>query len=826
MAGLPEWKSLLDERADRKWDSFSWLTGRALISSLNHALNDVVPRLVPDLRGHWGTVDGDWDSGTRIVDRTGESRWLVVGDTGEQDASQYVVAPALTAMSDQADFMVILSDVIYPSGDVNDYRDGYYVPYETFDKPILAIPGNHDWYDGLAGFMWHFCHAERLPKSAYVNPEATLNERFMRRFWRRPSRERDREDLEQRRAARASAPLQPGSYYVIDTKHVRLVCIDTGIDGKLDKTQGDWLRARAVEPGKKVLLTGKPLMVNNELDEGEIEGGGSVNEIVTAPGNGFVAAIGGDIHNFQHYGAQVGGRPFHYVVSGGGGAFMSATHTIRPAKQGSLNADVLYPSQVACLQHFAKLVVPGVWRLVRIVLAALLGMAVAAALVAIAEDHLGFGGGRDWIPGLTIDADLLRAGLRGAAILLGAGVLLRIALLSDHTRTRGYRAYLVAGAFLAGVVLVGAGWWLAPERFDENLLAWVGLTAGGALLAWLMRRTHWWRRPAPGYTIRPISVLAAAAVLAAVPVLAWFASEDIVLTATGCVVAAVGIVGWFLRRSAWWNTAAAIAAMGVQFLAALVVLQRVVVPASARDPYEAAAIALVVLLVSLATVVKFAPAGLVAVLAGVLVAVFVLDGDTQRAALLAPLGVLGLPLIAGGVDALRRASPRYYKPLALLLAGALAVGAWFIGDWFLPALAAVAVIVAVTLLAIAFIHLMFLGALALVWHPGEHTEQEFLSDPEAEAVLEWRHGATRPRLTPRVRRIANIVYPGAANPHGPIQRFVAEIFDSNDPPFFKNFLHMYTTEEELTIVVHAVTGEGEELSIELATCTIPLGSGS
>jgi hypothetical protein len=37
---------------------------------------------------------------------------------------------------------------------------------------------------------------------------------------------------------------------------------------------------------------------------------------------------------------------------------------------------------------------------------------------------------------------------------------------------------------------------------------------------------------------------------------------------------------------------------------------------------------------------------------------------------------------------------------------------------------------------------------------------------------------------------------------------------------------MYTTEEELTIVVHAVTGEGEELSIELATCTIPLGSGS
>ena len=165
---MSDWRALLDTRVDRKWTSFSWLTGRALISSVNHALNGLVPKLVPDLRAHWGHVD-PWDE-TRVIDRTGESHWLVVGDTGEQDASQYVVAPALNDMCDEVAFMVILSDVIYPSGDVNDYRDGYYIPYEDFEKPILAIPGNHDWYDGLAGFMWHFCHAEPLSAERLQEP--------------------------------------------------------------------------------------------------------------------------------------------------------------------------------------------------------------------------------------------------------------------------------------------------------------------------------------------------------------------------------------------------------------------------------------------------------------------------------------------------------------------------------------------------------------------------------------------------------------------------------------------------------------------------------
>ena len=67
-------------------------------------------------------------------------------------------------------FVMIMSDVIYPAGHVDDYVDGVYRPYRgepphfRVDAPLLAIPGNHDWYDGLAGFMYHFC--DRGPAAA------------------------------------------------------------------------------------------------------------------------------------------------------------------------------------------------------------------------------------------------------------------------------------------------------------------------------------------------------------------------------------------------------------------------------------------------------------------------------------------------------------------------------------------------------------------------------------------------------------------------------------------------------------------------------------
>ena len=109
-----------------------------------------------------------------------------------------------------------------------------------------------------------------------------------------------------------------------------MVGIDTGITGGIDHDQGEWLRrVSRNSPKPKILLTGKPIYVDGDYHLEDIEGGGTVDEIVTAREHNYIAAIGGDIHNYQRYPVELeDGRTLLYLVSGGGGAFMHETHTI------------------------------------------------------------------------------------------------------------------------------------------------------------------------------------------------------------------------------------------------------------------------------------------------------------------------------------------------------------------------------------------------------------------------------------------------------------------------------------------------------------------
>jgi hypothetical protein len=122
------------------------------------------------------------------VDRSdlGESfSFLIAGDTGEGTHPQYAVVPGLLEAGRRTAFMVVISDVIYPIGDVNDYVDKFFRPYRDYPAPIYAIPGNHDWYDGLGGFMRHFCGVEAPP--GLTLPGRGVGKWLRRRFWRAPS---------------------------------------------------------------------------------------------------------------------------------------------------------------------------------------------------------------------------------------------------------------------------------------------------------------------------------------------------------------------------------------------------------------------------------------------------------------------------------------------------------------------------------------------------------------------------------------------------------------------------------------------------------------
>ncbi|MEO5877488.1 MAG: metallophosphoesterase [Streptosporangiaceae bacterium] len=307
--------------------ALSWLRP----SILWRSRNDVIARWfgdpVDDIRRRW--VGPGHSDHVIPFDREGFS-FLLLGDTGEGDKSQYAVIPGALKVGEGTDFMVVASDVIYPVGSVNDYPQKFFRPYQGYLQPIYAIPGNHDWYDGLEGFMRVFCDQRG---DGSPGPWKGRLGFVAKRLWRRPE-PADETAFAAGRALRsepAQQVTQPGPYWIIDSPSLRIVGIDTGIQGTLDRDQGEWLRRVSAGPGPKLLVTGKPIYKDDVYQPCRIEGGGTVDEIVQAAN--YVAVIGGDIHNYQHYPiARTGEKTVHYLVAGGSGAFMHATHTIDRTK--------------------------------------------------------------------------------------------------------------------------------------------------------------------------------------------------------------------------------------------------------------------------------------------------------------------------------------------------------------------------------------------------------------------------------------------------------------------------------------------------------------
>jgi hypothetical protein len=326
---LGDFRKLLP-RADRP---LSWINPLPLWRSRNDTLARLFGDPTNDMRRAWVRQLPGREHDFAIHDYADRAEISValLGDTGEGDGSQYAVVPGLLKEAGGSDFMFIISDVIYPAGGIDEYENKFYRPYKDYPGPIYAIPGNHDWYDDLTGFMFTFCGMPDPPaRPAGPGPAASRLLRHL--LWRRaPQGHAD--VIERMRALRPTPEQrkqQPGSYVAIEAGPVVLVAIDTGIIGGIDRDQGEWLRrVSRASPKPKILLTGKPLYVNGVRHPGPIEGGGTVDDIVRDPGHNYIAAIGGDIHNYQRYPVRLGdGRTIQYIVSGGGGAFMHATHKI------------------------------------------------------------------------------------------------------------------------------------------------------------------------------------------------------------------------------------------------------------------------------------------------------------------------------------------------------------------------------------------------------------------------------------------------------------------------------------------------------------------
>lgn len=357
---------------------FSWLSPRTLWRSRNNVLASISGDPTERARGAWtlqqrerliagGNAELARDF-TLQRDELGEFEFVVIGDTGEGDNSQYRVVPALLAASKAAEFAVIASDVVYPAGDVNEYVEKFFVPYAGFDRPIYAVPGNHDWLDGLVGFMRHFCDAEP-PAEKLLPPRGErwggALELLHRALWRRP-RDLDPGTLraaeELRGAARSRGPRQPNMYFAIDTPNLRIVAIDAGILGRLDFEQGQWLARVSAGDKPKLLISGKPIYAGPGMSPRRIlgaDGRGSVGtiwSIVSDPANNYVGMIAGDVHHYERHSVRLAdGRRLQCVISGGGGAFMTSTHQLGKVDLPEVDEEdwVVYPTRADSLRAYS-----------------------------------------------------------------------------------------------------------------------------------------------------------------------------------------------------------------------------------------------------------------------------------------------------------------------------------------------------------------------------------------------------------------------------------------------------------------------------------------
>jgi len=266
---------------------------------------------------------------TRTQNTPDTFRFIVVGDTGEGDHSQYSLLPLMHAV--RAQFMIVNGDIAYPIGSYDDFDAGFFEPYASLRIPIWATPGNHEYYSKSNGREFHeiFCT-------------------------------RKAEDRWQRHGI--PHVLQPGMYWEMRDPEGKTPLVVIGVDsGKKanldghtgwttrlnpfarskgpDTKQHSWLERRlqlADRQNKKVMvLFHIPGLVSRKHDKGTHFG--ELHRILLRhPSVRLV--IGGHIHNhqefkpvmFQRYAEEKHAAlrplhdPPHYVVTGNGGATLDS----------------------------------------------------------------------------------------------------------------------------------------------------------------------------------------------------------------------------------------------------------------------------------------------------------------------------------------------------------------------------------------------------------------------------------------------------------------------------------------------------------------------
>ncbi len=242
--------------------------------------------------------------------------WIdFIADTGDGFDATYSVAllasePELELAHDGVDhtltrgtLLVLGGDEVYPSGSPAEYDDRFRLPFTAalpwVDEDegrldLVAIPGNHDWYDGLTNFMRVFC-----PRGeGWIGGRHTV---------------------------------QPRSYFAVRLAHDWwLWGIDIQFDAFIDDPQLRYFTAAAAEMGPDanlILCTAKPSWTDVAAEPDAFRNLAYLEDRIIRPaGIHLRLSLSGDAH---HYARYLGVDGAQKITAGGGGAFLSGTHHLR-----------------------------------------------------------------------------------------------------------------------------------------------------------------------------------------------------------------------------------------------------------------------------------------------------------------------------------------------------------------------------------------------------------------------------------------------------------------------------------------------------------------
>jgi Calcineurin-like phosphoesterase len=252
--------------------------------------------------------------------------FVVIGDTGEGDASQQVLKDSLlrAAAADDVRFVMVASDVVYPTGAMKDYESRFWLPFKGVTKPVYAIPGNHDWYDALEGFAATFFEpdAARIAMRARIAADGGISSTTDDRI----------EEFVQRadflrRQYGVPTGAQTAPFFQVQTPAFALIAIDTGVLRGVDPAELAWLRA-ALEAsrGKMVMaVLGHPFFAGGHDVARDDQEFMELRKLLREHRVSLVMA--GDTHDLEYYREPVRGESeaftMHHWVNGGGGAYLS-----------------------------------------------------------------------------------------------------------------------------------------------------------------------------------------------------------------------------------------------------------------------------------------------------------------------------------------------------------------------------------------------------------------------------------------------------------------------------------------------------------------------